>query len=99
MNDVEERLRQLASELTEKSLLGRQPDERIAIFVPRRNIETWIYYLQGEIVNEVDVYPKLERESMCKPVVAELAENRHNPLPDSAPDSLKIACDELSRIL
>ncbi len=99
MNDVEERLRQLTSELTEKSLAERQSDERIAIFVPRRNIETWIHYLRGETVNEVEVYPKLERESICKPLVAELAKNRHDPLPDSAPDSLKIACDELSRIL
>ena len=53
-----ERLTQLARHLTERKLLPRQTDERIGIFIPRRNIETWIHYLQGESVNEIDEYAK-----------------------------------------
>jgi len=30
------------------SLAKRQSDEKIAIFVPKRNIETWISYLQDQ---------------------------------------------------
>ncbi len=96
---VDNRLGQLENELTGNSLSGRQPDEKIGIFVPKRNIDTWIHYLMGETVNEVDVYAKLEREGDCKSYVAELARNRHQPLPEDAPGSLKAACGELVRIL
>ena len=95
-----DRFRQLENELIEASLPGRQSDEKIGIFIPKRNIETWIHYLQGESVNEMETYPKFERnEGACKPLVAELAKNRNNPLPENAPSSLKVACDELPRIL
>ena len=96
---VRDRLRQLDDELVSKSLPRRQSDEKIGIFVPKRNIDTWIRYLQGETVNEVEAYPRLEKEGDCKPFVAKLAEIRHQPLPDNAPSSLKSACGELSRIL
>ena len=99
MTSVDNRLRQMEKELTGNSLKRRQPDERIAVFVPKRNIETWIHYLMEETVNEDDEYPKLEREGDCKPYVAELARNRHQPLPEDAPDSLQAACGELARIL
>ena len=68
-------------------------------FVPKRNIETWIHYLQGMPVNEVDACPRLTgRESDCKRVVEALADSRRNPLPGDAPPSLRIACDELARV-
>ncbi len=98
-HSVKARFDQLEDCLIEKRLPGRGPDERIGIFVPRRNIETWIHYLQGAEVNEVDVYPRLPKESDCKPLAHELAQRRSQPLPDNAPDSLKTACDELARIL
>ncbi|MDA8307173.1 MAG: hypothetical protein M0Z81_10140 [Deltaproteobacteria bacterium] len=49
---VQDRLRNLDEELLASSQQGRQINERIGIFVPKRNIETWIHYLKGEIVNE-----------------------------------------------
>ena len=97
-NSVSERHHQLDRSLTEHGLSKRGPEERIGLFVPRRNIETWIHYLQGKSVNEVDKYPKLSREGECKPFVADLAQNRHQPLPVEAPASLRAACDELDRI-
>ncbi len=46
----------------------RKPNEAIAIFVPKRNIETWIYSLQGEIVDEETKYSKfVKNQSDCKP--------------------------------
>jgi len=39
---VTDRLHQLDTALEEDSQPRRQEDERIAIFVPKRNIETWI---------------------------------------------------------
>jgi hypothetical protein len=85
--------------LEKASLAVRQPGERIGLFVPKRNIETWIHYLQGEAVNEQDTYRKLEKESDCKAFVVELAKSRFEPLPERAPNSLRAACDELPRIL
>lgn len=96
---VTDRLGELETELVKVSPPGRQPDERIGIFVPKRNIETWIHYLQGQSVNERDEYPRLDRAGDCKSSVADLARDRHTPLPENAPPSLQIACDELSRIM
>jgi hypothetical protein len=95
--EVSQRLVQLEAGLTE-SQAPRQPDERIAVFIPKRNIETWIHYLMGEVVNEADIYRHLDRESECKGFVEDLARNRRQPLPENAPQSLKTACEELPRI-
>jgi hypothetical protein len=96
--EVAERLRQLANALESSSAAQRGQRERIGVFIPKRNIETWIYYLQGQEVNENDVYPHLSKPGDCKPVVHHLAQNRRQTLPEDAPLSLKIACNELSRI-
>jgi hypothetical protein len=96
---VEGRLQQLEEALRENGLTIRQPQERIGVFVPKRNIETWIYFLQGQSVDEETTYPKFRRnESVCKPYVKTLAQNYHQPLPDHAPASLKTACGETARI-
>ena len=43
---LQERLNQLAHALSEDSQQNRQSAEAIAIFIPKRNIETWIPPLQ-----------------------------------------------------
>ncbi len=98
---LQERLNQLASALSEDSQQNRQSDEAIAIFIPKRNIETWIHYLQGELVNEEDTYAKFQNdEAVCKPDVENLAERcRSQSLPEDAPPSLQAACGELQRLL
>ncbi len=97
---LEQRLTQLDTALRNASQPIRQADERIAIFVPKRNIETWIHYLMGETVDEQSVYPKLTRESQCKFYVEKLIEEIcPSGLPEDAPKSLHAACDELQRIL
>jgi hypothetical protein len=95
---VEKRFTQLENELENDEQHKRQAGERIAIFVPKRNIDTWIHYLQGETVNETDVYSKLDKESGCKPFVRELASKPVYRLTDSVPLSLHTACYELRRI-
>lgn len=93
---VQERLRQLDKELSTRRL----PDEKIAIIVAKRNIETWIHYIRGSEVDEEISYRKLERESECKQDVKRLAEEICPAgLPKGAPPSLLVACEELSRIL
>ncbi|MBD6617196.1 hypothetical protein FNW02_15480 [Komarekiella sp. 'clone 1'] len=96
---VEERLNQLDEALSENSQLVRQPREAIAIFIPKKNIETWIHYLQGEIVDEETEYSKLNSESACKPYVENLVKQCYEGLHKNAPLSLQTACGELQRIL
>ncbi|NET70046.1 MAG: hypothetical protein F6K62_03055 [Sphaerospermopsis sp. SIO1G2] len=97
---VAERLKQLNDTLNENSHPPRQPDEAIAIFVPKRNIETWIHYLKGENVDEENEYPKFKKQSECKPEVEQLVNQCYQGnLDDNAPSSLKAACGELQRIL
>ncbi len=75
----------------------RHPDERIAIFVPARNIETWLAYLDGQTVNETDCYPRLAQERDCQRHVRQLYQMcQQGTLRQPAPPSLKRACKEYS---
>jgi hypothetical protein len=95
-----ERLGQLESKLQEDGLSSRRADDKIGIFIPKRNIETWIHYAGGRDVDELTVYPKLACESDCKSDVIKLATTTvTTSLPADAPRSLQAACDELQRIL
>jgi hypothetical protein len=67
----------------------------VAFIVPRRNVETWIAYLGGDLVDEAIAYPKLERPRDCAESVRQLNEMcRHGLLRDPAPASLEAACSE-----
>jgi len=72
--------------------------ERIAIFIPKRNVETWIHFLMGEDVNETDEYKKFSAESECASAVARLAAKSEYWLTADVPPSLRAACNELLRI-
>lgn len=99
IHTVADRYQQLDRTLEDNHLPRRQSGERIGVFIPKRNIETWIHHLMGQTVTEEDIYPHLRRESECRPYAEELARNRHAPLPEGAPVSLHTACQELPRIL
>ena len=97
---VKDRFVELNQALKEAGLPIRQQDEKIGIFVPRRNIETWIYFLRGRVVDEKTRYSHFKHhEGDCKPLIRQLAENRCNPLPENTPPSMHTACQELPRIL
>jgi hypothetical protein len=97
---VNERLQQLDEALRTDDMPVRQDSEKIAVFVPRRNIETWIAYGQGQEVDEETAYPKLSRPGDCKPIVKTFVDDIcQNDLASDAPPSLHHACVELARIL
>jgi hypothetical protein len=101
IKSVEERLKQLDDELEQAKLSKRQQDEKIGIFTPKRNIETWIYYLQGHSVNETEDYKghiKSPSEGKLSAIVLARKRQRHEQLPDDAPPSLQAACSELDRL-
>jgi hypothetical protein len=96
---LEERLNQLDDILKADSQKIRQINEAIAVFVPKRNIETWIHYLQGETVDEETEYSKFPRESACKPYIENFVNQFYQGLDENAPLSLQAAYRELQRIL
>ncbi len=94
----DERFRELAAECKQQNIPFRDNQESVAIAVPCRSIETWIRYLDGKLVNEDEVYPKLEQASKCRDAVLRLTDLcRADGLAHDAPSALKMACDEYNQ--
>lgn len=74
----------------------RTPDERVAVFVPTWNIETWFSYLDGETADETKSdYPRLRRERECQSHVNALVEMCNaGELRKLFPASLDSTCGE-----
>ncbi|MFZ4856804.1 MAG: hypothetical protein ACOYL3_10445 [Desulfuromonadaceae bacterium] len=84
---------------TEQGVATREQNDKAAVLIPRRNIETWIHFLDGEPVDEETEYKKLRWESDCKPGVKRLFEIcSKGECPADFPDSLKAACGEYQRV-
>jgi len=54
LSEVADRIEQVEDAATEGGQERRRVTERVAIFVPARNIETWLAYPDGQAVNEDD---------------------------------------------
>ena len=85
---IEQRHRQMDDACRQRNISARNSGDKIAIFVPTRNIETWFAYLDGRRVNETDAYPRLERQRECSRHVNALAQmcekgNLRRPSPAS----------------
>ena len=92
---VQNRIDALETSCEANKIKFRSQKEAVAIAVPKRNIETWIHYLNGDQVNEQDHYQKLKRERECGPMVDSLVELCHSTgLENDAPSALALACDE-----
>lgn len=92
---IKQRLNQLDRDCAQKGVPPRTPSDKVAVFVPGRNIETWLAYLDGERVNETDTYPRLQRERDCQRHVDVLAQMcADKELRPPVPPSLEAACRE-----
>ena len=92
---VQDRINEFEDGCRSVGIPFRGHDEAVAITVPKRNIETWIHYLNGEQVNEDATYSKLDRERSCKPAVDKLVRLcKSTGLAEDAPSALSAACDE-----
>jgi hypothetical protein len=95
-----ERNQQLSKACVARAIAPPNPTDPVAVFVPRRNIDTWIRFLAGTAVNETDSYRALDRERECRESVRTLAGAcRERQLPAGVPSSLREACDEFNRIV
>lgn len=74
-------------------------NDNVAFVIPKRNIETWINWLNGTEVNEQKAYPKLANQSDCQPAVEKLhALCANNATPPDVPESLASACIEYRKV-
>lgn len=90
-----DRLQQLDELCLAQGVAPRRPDERVAVLLPKRNIETWLAYLDGKTVDEHSAYAKLPFASDCQPQVNTLLDAcRKNQLRAPVPPSLTQACTE-----
>jgi hypothetical protein len=101
---VDERLREfdkmLDEEKAELNQKTREDYEKIAIFVPSRNIETWFHYSFGHNdCNEDDDYKSYYSNAYAHKA-AEIFEKDicSKGLPENALPSLHHACNELKRL-
>lgn len=96
---IAERLKQLDDACTQKGVSLRKSSDKVAIFVPKRNIETWLAYLDGEPVNETDSYPRLRKEGDCQRHVNTLEQMcSKGKLRTPVPESLEVACREYNNV-
>lgn len=95
----QDRMAEFEYECTTREIPFRKNDEAVAIVIPKRNIETWIHYLNGYEVNDRDSYSRLDRERDCRPAVSQLVGLcRSTGLAPDAPPSLTAACEEYDRV-
>jgi hypothetical protein len=99
---VQQRVQRLAEVLQEAGREARSPQERIAIWVPRWNIETWLLFLNRREVNEVANYKDQAREVDIKAAAREFVRRFrqyiHDPGTEPHLPSLVSAFEETKRI-
>ena len=97
---VSGRLRQLDEACDQKEVRRRDSKDRVAVFIPTWNIETWFAYLDGSNVDEeLKDYPELDKKRIqaCVQSLADMC--RERKLREPAPESLFEACLEYDQRL
>lgn len=99
---VQQRRKTLDDTLEKEGLAPRGPDERVALLVPKWEIETWIhFFLDGAEVDENIKYPKYEdHEADAAPAAEAFGQHaRQGTTPAKAPPSLTTGLVEARRVL
>ena len=78
---------------------ARTQKDPVVLLVPRRNIETWFAYLDGQSVDETRDYMAWKSKDP-RPLAEELFRMCHEAqrLRDPAPPSLEESCQEYRRL-
>lgn len=100
IHSVTDRYKELDDECIMRNIPNRTGLEPVVFFVPRRNIETWIGWLEdNEGIDEVTLYPHRKKESECKLQSEKLADMfiRNTDLSNALP-SIQAARKEYERL-
>jgi hypothetical protein len=95
-----ERIVQLNTACSDAGIKPNTANDNVAFVIPKRNIETWIHYLNGKKVDETTPYPKFkDNEASCQPAVEKLHELCQQKItPPDFPDSLASACLDYQKV-
>ena len=97
---TEDRREKLRSECNLQKVQPRNEKDPVLEIIPRRNIETWLAYLDGSNVDEHTNYKWLNHQRHCREHAKRLYNmcHREQKLREPAPPSLKEACEEYSKL-
>lgn len=97
---VKARKNELNQECKRQEVQVRTPKDPVIMAIPRRNIETWLAYLDGTEVDEKATYPRLNRIGDCHKHAKALYQMCHErqELADPAPPALREACEEYRKL-
>jgi hypothetical protein len=99
MRDVSQRMRDLSDSCASAGLDDRQSNEGVGVFIPMRNIETWLRFLEGQQVDETTDYrPRHGSVVGCKAHARRLREFCQAGLPEASPSSLHAACEDFVKL-
>ncbi|MCF7920421.1 MAG: hypothetical protein K9N06_10975 [Candidatus Cloacimonetes bacterium] len=94
LKSIQERIEKLKRECDVENIEFRKNDEKVLIVVPARNIETWVYFLQGNKVDDRADYKRKVSDKDCKNTAKKLVEMCDNKEPLTGCPSLIAACEE-----
>lgn len=100
---LQARHNELDSQAASADLPARQDSEQIVHVIPKRHIETWLAYLDGNNVNEADEYKPQYQFKNCESDAHRLIDKLEDHCRNQtglidAPDSLVQVCREYERI-
>ncbi|MDD2772388.1 MAG: hypothetical protein PHP45_01685 [Elusimicrobiales bacterium] len=97
---ADERIGEIRVECESRQIPFLNNNDAVVIAIPRRNIETWIRHLEGEIVDETTTYPKLDKERNCKKAVSNLVDRclGRSAIPIILPSLAAVCAEYKSRI-
>ena len=100
VHSVADRYKVFDNECTMRNIPNRTSLEPVVFIVPKRNIETWIEWLEdNEEINEAVLYPHRKKEDECKPQAEKLADMFINNIDlSSALPSIQFARQEYNRL-
>ena len=96
---VEERMASCRKALVDAGIEDKKDDESIVVLVPRRNIETWIHYTLGNVVNETDKYDNQVEHANVKPAARTFASRCPGSLNADCPPSMNAGCTGLTQFI
>ena len=97
--EVQQIHRRLEGQLQNADIENRTAGERIVLLIPKRNIETWVVYLQGLPVDEESDYKAHPLAKNYKLAGTTLAEQLGQQPKEDYPNSLQVAWSELKHRL
>lgn len=101
-DSVENRVGQLERSCRDQSIEPRQSGELVVHVIPKRNIGTWLAWLDGQEANEDDDYPryKFRKQSDGNPMTDRLVEmcQSQPAIALKMPSSMTAVCRDFARI-